>query len=56
MNEDRNKLQLEENNITYCEVAINGSNLRSVINISNNNSVFLLEEHWFAVKSKLSNK
>jgi len=46
----------EENNIAYDEVAIGGSNHWSVINISNNNSVFLLEEQWFMVKSKLSNK
>lgn len=46
----------EENNIGYHEVAIGGSDHRSVINISNNNSVFLLEEQWFTVKSKLSNK
>jgi hypothetical protein len=43
----------EENNIAYREVAIGGSNHRSVINICNNNSVFLLEEQWFTVKSKL---
>jgi len=30
----------EENNIAYCEVAIDGSNHRSLINISNNNSLF----------------
>jgi hypothetical protein len=45
----------EENNIADREVAIGGSNHRSFINISNNNSVFLLEERWFTVKSKLSN-
>lgn len=46
----------EENNIAYHEVATGGSNHTSVINISNNNSVFLLEEQWFMAKRKLSNK
>lgn len=46
----------EENNIPYCEVAIDGSNHRSVINISNNNLLFFVEEQSFTVKSKLSNK
>jgi hypothetical protein len=43
----------EENNIAYLEV---GSSHRSVINISSNNSGFILEEQWFAIKSKLRNK